>query len=97
MTEITDEVVAAAKRADHEEGIRDGHSYFEVADHQVRRLIAGAVAAERERWHAALADALEGLEDMFAYVPEFFREKWEHQGYIDRARAALTPEGDTQP
>lgn len=37
----------------------------------------------------ALEDALDGLEDMFPYVPEFFREKWEHQGYIDRARAAL--------
>jgi hypothetical protein len=37
----------------------------------------------------ALADALEGLEEMFAYVPVCFQEKWEHQGYIDRARAAL--------
>lgn len=48
-----------------------------------------AVAAERERWIKALKDALDGLEDMFPYVPEFFREKWEHQGYIDRAKAAL--------
>jgi len=38
---------------------------------------------------AALSDALDGLEDMFGYVPEYFREKWEHQGYIDRARTAL--------
>jgi len=37
----------------------------------------------------ALKDALEGMEDMFPYVPEFFQEKWEHQGYIDRARKAL--------
>lgn len=42
--EIPDEVVAAAKRADHGEGTRDGRSYHEVADHQVRRLIAGAIA-----------------------------------------------------
>jgi hypothetical protein len=54
MTEISDEVVAAAKQADHEEGVRDGRSYFEVADHQVRRLIAAAVIAERERIYAEL-------------------------------------------
>jgi hypothetical protein len=47
--EIPDEVVAAALQADHEEGVRDGRSYHQVAEHQVRRLIAGAVTAERER------------------------------------------------
>jgi hypothetical protein len=47
------------------------------------------VAAERERARAALADALDGLQDMLPYVPEYFREKWEHQGFVDRAEAAL--------
>lgn len=47
--EIPAGVVAAALRADHEEGVRDGRSYHQVAEHQVRRIIAGAVAAERER------------------------------------------------
>ena len=37
-----------------------------------------------------LTDALEGMLEMFAYVPEYFREKWEHQGYIDRLQTALT-------
>jgi hypothetical protein len=37
----------------------------------------------------ALADALDGLEEMIGYVPEHFQYKWNHQGYIDRARAAL--------
>lgn len=38
---------------------------------------------------AALRDAIEGMEDMLPYVSEYFREKWGHQGYIDRAKAAL--------
>jgi hypothetical protein len=54
--EIPAEVVAAALRADHEEGVRDGRSYHQVAEHQVRRLIAGAVAAERERIYAHLGN-----------------------------------------
>ena len=49
-------------------------------------------AAERDRWRAALKDALEGMEDMLPYVPEFFREKWDHQAYLDRARVALEQE-----
>jgi len=39
----------------------------------------------------ALHDAIEGLEEMFGYVPEYFRDKWGHQEYIDNAKAALTP------
>lgn len=48
---------------------------------------------------AALKDALDGMEDMFPYVPEFFREKWDHQGYIDRAKAVLAEfeEGASEP
>ena len=42
-----------------------------------------------ERLRAALDDALEGLEEMLPYVPEYYRVKWDHQGYIDRAKAAL--------
>jgi hypothetical protein len=38
---------------------------------------------------AALADALDGMEDMIGYVPEYFQEKWDHQAYITRARTAL--------
>jgi soluble cytochrome b562 len=38
---------------------------------------------------AALKDAIDGMEDMIGYVPEYFQEKWDHQGYIDRAKAAL--------
>ena len=39
--------------------------------------------------HAALVDALEGLEDMIGYIPEYFRWKHGHQDYIDRAKAAI--------
>jgi len=37
----------------------------------------------------ALEDAVEGMEDMIGYVPEYFRRKWEHDAYIDRGRAAV--------
>lgn len=37
----------------------------------------------------SLADAIEGMEDMIAYVPDYFREKWGHDDYIARAKAAL--------
>jgi hypothetical protein len=40
----------------------------------------------------ALADALEGMQDMLPYVPDYFQKKWCHQDYIDRARAALSEE-----
>jgi hypothetical protein len=61
--EIPDEVVTAAQQADHEEGVRDGRSYHRVAEHQVRRLIAGAVAAERERLAGVLDHRAQELAD----------------------------------
>ena len=38
----------------------------------------------------ALLDAIDGMEDMISYVPEYFQTKWEHQAYITRAKATLT-------
>ena len=56
------------------------------------------MSAGHEQCRAALADALDGLEDMFGYVPEYFQWKWDHQGYIDRARAALAEmDGEGRP
>jgi hypothetical protein len=49
----------------------------------------GSAIGPPSRWRALLDDALQGMEDMIAYVPEYFREKWDHQSYIDRARKAL--------
>ena len=52
MYEIPDEIVAAAQRADYEWSRTrkpDGRQWGSVPDDQARRLIAGAVAAERER------------------------------------------------
>jgi hypothetical protein len=43
----------------------------------------------------ALADALEGLQEMLPYVPAYFVEKWALGNYIDRARAALAIPGAT--
>lgn len=47
---------------------------------------------ELERLRQALRDAIEGMKDMIAYVPEYFREKWEHQSYIDKAKEVLGEE-----
>jgi hypothetical protein len=63
-----------------------------------RGLAAGradSADTERQRWHDALADAIEGMKDMIDYVPEFFREKWDHQGYLDRATGNLALLDDT--
>src|SRR5882724_3300371 len=51
--------------------------------------------AEVERLRAALTDALDGMEDMRSYVPDFAAVKWGHDGYIERAQAALAGRGDT--
>ena len=50
---------------------------------------------EVERLRDALADAVVGMHDMIDYVPDYFREKWDHDGYINRATQALmkTPGG----
>lgn len=56
--------------------------------------------SERERrLIAALGDALDGMEDMIGYVPEYFQEKWGHREYIDRAEAVLAEfeEGAGEP
>ena len=53
------------------------------------RIGAAVAAAESVRWRSALQDALEGMLDMLPYAPEYFREKWELQGYVDRATQAL--------
>jgi hypothetical protein len=52
----------------------------------LRRQVADA--------RAALADALEGMQDMVGYVGDYFREKWGHDDYIGRAKAALAALGD---
>lgn len=51
--------------------------------------------ADAERLRDALADALSGLHEMIGYAPDYFREKWELDVYINRATAALmeTPGG----
>lgn len=58
-----------------------------------RELIAEAdqQRAEAARLHAALADARDGLQEMLPYVWDYFREKWELDGYLKRAEDALQP------
>jgi hypothetical protein len=37
----------------------------------------------------ALENALEGLQEMLPYVPEYFREKHDLEAYVTRAKSAL--------
>lgn len=41
------------------------------------------------RVRAALEDAIDGMEDMIVYVPDYFSEKWGHDEFLARARTAL--------
>src|SRR5688572_19850561 len=45
--------------------------------------------AREARLAAALTDAIEGMEEMAGYVEPYFREKWDHDGYLKRAGDAL--------
>lgn len=53
--------------------------------------------AERDQYRDALADLLEGAEDMRTYVDRYFAEKWKHDDYLARARAALSREQKDEP
>lgn len=48
---------------------------------------------ERNALRAALEDATEGLDEMLPYVPDYFVEKWDLQGYVTRAHAVLNATG----
>jgi len=37
----------------------------------------------------ALEEAIEGMEDMIGYVPDYFREKWKHDDCLKEAHEAL--------
>ena len=74
--EVPDDLVAAARRADLE-GRPAQHSWTATSDSQTRRLIAGAVTAERERI-AQMADRNEaictGSEGTSCYFSALIRE-----------------------
>lgn len=61
------------------------------------RAELSAVRARLDRHRAALADALEGMEEVIPYVPEYFREKYGCDDYIARARAMLAEEEQETP
>jgi hypothetical protein len=58
------------------------------------RCLRAVAEREIERLHAALTDALEGMDEMLPYVAEFFIAKWDLRAYVDRAQKALDPGGD---
>ena len=47
------------------------------------------LVADNKRLYDALADTLEGMEELISYVDAYFIEKWGLQEYIERARVAL--------
>jgi hypothetical protein len=52
------------------------------------------LSGKEARLVEALDDALDGMQDMIGYVPEYFQEKWSHQSFIDRAKAVLAEFGE---
>ena len=48
-----------------------------------------ALRADNQMLVDALEEAIEGMEDMIGYVPDYFREKWKHDDCIKEAREAL--------
>ena len=60
-----------------------------------QKQLADALAAARtdnERLREELRNALEGMEDMRGYVSDYFAEKWGHDEYIARVKAAIKTE-----
>lgn len=51
--------------------------------------MSGDSVRQHEALRAALRDALEGLQEMLPYVPDYFVQKWALDGYVDRAKEAL--------
>jgi len=47
------------------------------------------LVVEKKVLRDALDQAIDGMEDMIGYVPEYFRNKWKHDDCITKAREAL--------
>ena len=59
--------------------------------------IVTTALADVIRLYEGLEDALEGMESMIDYCPEYFQDKWDLRGYIERARQTLALETPTRP
>ena len=92
MDEIRRFPVEGAQRLDE---IRDQLDMIgrgrEVTEESIRFLFdhIDALTAERDALRAGLEEALDGMEDMRAYVDPYFAEKRGHDAYIARAQALL--------
>ena len=54
-------------------------------------LLADEAEAEIERLRAQLVEAIEDIESWGAYAEDYYKEKWELAGCVERHKAALTP------
>lgn len=57
----------------------------EISTRQAATALPGVEAGLR----AALLEAIEELEDMLPYVPEYFAQKWGYRESIDKLKAVL--------
>jgi len=90
---------ALAKLAEVERDRADAVKYAEgqrdLTDYE--RSETNAAQAKRATAEAgvvvlrtALQDAIEGLTEILPYVDDYYREKWNHDGYLKRAQTALS-------
>ena len=54
-------------------------------------LLADEAEAEIERLRAQLVEAIEDIESWGAYAEDYFKEKWDFAGCVERHKSALTP------
>jgi hypothetical protein len=48
-----------------------------------------ALVEERNRLRSGLGHAIDEMESMLPYVPEYFRDKWEYEQALEDAKKAL--------
>lgn len=83
-----------ARRMFVDMGADDGQLlHWAMVGYESRNAEVAAIREDAEANVSAAVDAfkdlLEGAEDMRPYVSDYFAEKWGHDGYLERARAAL--------
>lgn len=78
---------ASPKRSVVEIRIADSPQVQEALTEATRTI--ARLAAERDRYRAALVEALEEMVDMRSYVPTYYAEKWGHDAAIEAVRSVL--------
>ena len=80
------EEAAAREQAEQDAAVQREALMHERQGWRQRAL---AAEQERDRLRSELQELIDHAEDMRAYVPEYFQEKWGHKEAIVQARVAL--------